>query len=519
MVKRSITDQEIGLIKTMLFSRRMKNRDIQFYFNRPDRPVNSGRITQIRDGTYGPTVPQASEEELDAFLAGSTPSLIGAVGSSANEPKAQTVQDRALALFEQRGRAGWFLKTHENDRAECKENFSLKPEHRFADPLRSIAGLANNEGGFIFFGLKELPDGSLSVVGMNDDAFLKADPADINRCLAGALNPVPVFSAFKIELDTKSIGVIHVEKHDHPPVVATKNVNNEFREGAIYFRYVGETRVIKPGELHRIIAYREQKAVAEFARRMSRVAVGAAATLDLDSGKVEGKSSSFVIDEELLPKIQFLRQGEFKEETGATALRLIGDVSAVAASGARTVRTNVTDEAMVLNFLKGEPVAEPLAYVLHSAYSARAWLPLFYYAKASKLRIDELVAALNAERPSHRRAETISRLSGQRSAFQNAVGKARLRLTEALAGALKAPMTLSEVAPVALGIQALPDNTLVDLEWLKTILLAALEVTSGGSSQHRSSRSLVCRAACRLDEIEFIRSIERTRVKSAEENA
>ncbi|MBB3352970.1 hypothetical protein FHT70_002910 [Rhizobium sp. BK049] len=357
MAKRSITDQEIALIKTMLFSRRMKNRDIQFYFNRPDRPVNSGRITQIRSGTYGPTIPQASEEELDAFLALGAPSSVGVV-ASAGEPKVQTVQERAAALFEQRGRAGWFLKTHENDRTECKENFSLKPEHRFADPLRSIAGLANNEGGFVFFGVKELPDGSLSVVGMGDEAFSKADPADINRCLAGALDPVPVFSAFQIELDGRSVGVIHIEKHEHPPVVATKNVNNEFREGAIYFRYVGETRVIKPGELHRIIAYREQMAVAEFARRMSRIAVGAAATLDLDNGKVEGKSASFLIDEDLLPKIQFLRHGEFKEETGAPALRLIGDVSAMAAAGTRTVRRNVTDEATLLNFLKGEPVAD-----------------------------------------------------------------------------------------------------------------------------------------------------------------
>jgi hypothetical protein len=30
----------------------MKNRDIQFYFKRPGRAVNSGRITDIAAGTY-----------------------------------------------------------------------------------------------------------------------------------------------------------------------------------------------------------------------------------------------------------------------------------------------------------------------------------------------------------------------------------------------------------------------------------------------------------------------------------
>jgi hypothetical protein len=50
MRSRSITDREISLIKAML-ARGMRNRDIQFYFNRQDRPVNSGRITGIKDGS------------------------------------------------------------------------------------------------------------------------------------------------------------------------------------------------------------------------------------------------------------------------------------------------------------------------------------------------------------------------------------------------------------------------------------------------------------------------------------
>ncbi len=65
---RSITDEEIGLIKALLAIGE-RNVDIQFYFNRPDRPVNSGRISQISNGTYGPNVPAASQVELANFLA------------------------------------------------------------------------------------------------------------------------------------------------------------------------------------------------------------------------------------------------------------------------------------------------------------------------------------------------------------------------------------------------------------------------------------------------------------------
>ena len=81
MPRRSITDEEIGLIKAML-RRGMRNRDIQFYFNRQDRPVNSGRITNIRSGDYGPEVPEvpeATDAALDAYLATFTPAEVEVV--------------------------------------------------------------------------------------------------------------------------------------------------------------------------------------------------------------------------------------------------------------------------------------------------------------------------------------------------------------------------------------------------------------------------------------------------------
>ncbi|MEC8195819.1 MAG: hypothetical protein VX228_05740 [Pseudomonadota bacterium] len=66
---RSITDHEIALIKAMA-ARGMKNKDIQFFFNRPDRSVNSGRITGIKNGSYSNSskIVAANDKTLDAFL-------------------------------------------------------------------------------------------------------------------------------------------------------------------------------------------------------------------------------------------------------------------------------------------------------------------------------------------------------------------------------------------------------------------------------------------------------------------
>ena len=50
--RRSISDKEIALIRTML-RRGMDKTTIQSYFTHPDRPVNYGRITNIEQGAYG----------------------------------------------------------------------------------------------------------------------------------------------------------------------------------------------------------------------------------------------------------------------------------------------------------------------------------------------------------------------------------------------------------------------------------------------------------------------------------
>ncbi len=185
MPKRTISDDEIALVKAML-SRDMKNQHIQFLFNRPDRPVNSGRITQIRKGTYGPKVPAATGPVLDAFLT-----------STASKPVAsakRSVGDKAKDHFEKKG-ASWFLRTHETDEAECKAAFpGLKPADRSSAAIRAIAGLANNKGGFLFFGVEELSDKSLRANGLTDHkAFSQIDPADLNQILASVLDPVPIF--------------------------------------------------------------------------------------------------------------------------------------------------------------------------------------------------------------------------------------------------------------------------------------------------------------------------------------
>jgi Putative DNA-binding domain len=251
-----MTDQEIGIVKAML-SKGMRNDAIHFYFNRADRLLSSGRIAQIRKKKYGASVVEASPDELESFLADwqarqRTNSSHGTIS-----PVAPGI---ISAMFIEKDDV-WTMHQGETDQIECKKTFRLSPEERFADVIRSIAGLANNKGGYIFFGVR---DRNFTADGLSDTTFFDSDPALINRSLSGALDPVPHVTKSSITFGKKRIGVLYVEKHEHAPVIAIKNIAQDVKEGTIYFRYVGETRAIKPGELRQIIANREQRAVAEF---------------------------------------------------------------------------------------------------------------------------------------------------------------------------------------------------------------------------------------------------------------
>jgi predicted HTH transcriptional regulator len=120
--------------------------------------------------------------------------------------------------------------------------------------LKTIAGLANNKGGHILFGVK---DGVSVLLGMSDDKFHTLDPSILNSNLLATFDPVPTVKKVALSIDDKNVGAMHVEKHPEGPVIALRNVGNEVREKAIYFRYVGETRQIKPGELRQLLKMRE----------------------------------------------------------------------------------------------------------------------------------------------------------------------------------------------------------------------------------------------------------------------
>ena len=496
MPRRSITDEEIGLIKAML-RRGMRNRDIQFYFNRQDRPVNSGRITGIRSGDYGPEVPEATDAELDAFLATFAPAEVGVVIEGAAQ-REQTLADRALARFVQRADGHWYLIDGETSEQECKAQFDPR---RMEPIIRAIAALANNRGGFVFIGVT---DAERRVAGMPDTAFQDTDIVRITDKAKTLLTPTPVFSRDVIEIGGHAVGVIHVEKHPTPPVIVCRDANG-LEDGTILFRYPGQSGKIKFGDLLEILRERDraaQRVLLASASRLSDIGADRALIVDTEKGEMDTGSKRIVIDRALADQLEFIREGEFDEREGAPALRLVGDVHAVDQDGRVVERIEgqaLDAEAVLMAYLNREQVRSPIEYVCVSAKVQRQWLPLFYFVRLAGGDRNAAIAALEETNAVYRvsKDNALQRLRGQRLAFEQpggAILDALALLEQGDVANLRGDFTDFQIVRA---IRGLPDGfepypQLFDL--LREIYLEA-----EGDANVRSGSF---RASARLDELE-----------------
>jgi hypothetical protein len=502
MPRRSITETEIGLIKALI-ARGMKNKDIQFLFNRPERAVNSGRITGIGNGTYSDaaTIPAATDSEVDAFLAARK---LGAALVRDQNPLSESL---IRSMFFQDANGTWHLRDGESDTRECKSSFGLKHAYQW---VKAIAALANNRGGYIFFGVADgghsghgSENLSHAVIGLPSAEFDTADPVVITSKLKSYLDPTPRIDRTVIEFDGKRVGVIYVEQHPARPIIATKVDGDKIKEGDIYYRYPGQTSRIKYSDLRSILDSRYTHArmsVIPLIERLLSLGPQRALLADLEQGELYDGSKAIVIDSALIEQIQFIREGSFNEIEGAPALKIVGEV--VPADGSSmSSRGAITDDNLLRNFLKQGSIAHPREYIRYAAGAGHAsWLPLRYFAQKGQLDRAKAIAAIReAEGTGTRKKALISKMRNDKAAFRLCAGTPNSILTKLKVGEISEPLDLkgaTHLAQAICGLEKLspPSGP------------ALLEVLERWRTQFESGApglTHIRRAACRLDELLF----------------
>lgn len=487
----------------------MKNKDIQFYFNRQDRAVNSGRITGIRDRSYGPEIASASEDEAKAFMASFAPSgivspLFVSAPTMAEPP--DPISDKVLrSFFAKNGDGIWRCTAGETDEFECKEGFNLRS---FGKPLKTIAGYANHRGGYLFFGVKDKPDG-FAVCGLKDDRFTDTDQNKFSQTIRAALEPTPRFRVATLTLDEMSVGVIHVEPHTSKPVIAGKT-EGELIEGFIYYRYPGETRPICYADLRAILDERDRQSresIMPMVQRLLELGPDDAMVANLVDGQLEGGQRAILIDPQSLEQIKFIKEGQFDEVDGAPTLRVIGDAQTVPPeiiAPVRTVREEVTVDAILRNFINRTPVEQPLSYFKQVSHEQGYTLPVFYYLHLAGQTRKEALATLRSYKNAraHSRAEIIKLLSGKRTLYSR-LGPTRGATFNRICGS--ASVTIStprQAKAICSALTGMWEADVSRIDGFHEILRSCLAIWDANESDN-DLLAHIRRAAARLDELEF----------------
>ena len=224
-----------------------------------------------------------------------------------------------------------YLRKHESSDLEYKENFHRGDE--MLKYIKTLVGMANNKGGQIVFGVKDSPHIPL---GMTNSKFADLDPKDFENQITQYFSPSIEWEMDTVTYDEKMFGVITVKEADNKPVVCTKSkaINNLLREGAVYYRYRGETREIGYPELRKLLdAEKEKERILWIShiQKIATIGVSNVEMLDMVKGELTVSDKKLLIDKELIAKIKFIKEGHFVEsdEVGAPALRLVGDVEGV----------------------------------------------------------------------------------------------------------------------------------------------------------------------------------------------
>jgi hypothetical protein len=326
----SLTDAEVGIIRNLLNRGGYKNQDILGLLNTVRRldgreEINGGRVSEVK--TEKPQyagISAASDKDTDDFIQNAeNPAAYGAITSNPLSKK------RLSALFPlDKGKTGK-LAIAETDLIECKESFGT--QHLISNCIRAIAAFANNNGGYIAFGVK---DATWELKGIDGDKFRGLDRKKFNRSLLSVLSCAIDFEMETLDVGGKTIGVMYIAPATIKPVIAISNGKDGVSVGHIYYRYQAENRMIGPSELQQIIEGRiRDLSETILTKHLSTILANGienSAILNINTGQVDGKAGSFLIDEEILPEISFIKEGEFEEKSGAPTLKLVGEVKKAA---------------------------------------------------------------------------------------------------------------------------------------------------------------------------------------------
>ncbi len=289
------------------------------------------------------------------------------------------------------------IKTRESSTKEFKESFHWRQLGRYA---RTMAAFANAEGGYIVFGIKDSPRVLVGLDGFAIESFDNLDKAKLTQQLNELFAPEIRWDSSLLSYQSKSLGFFYVYESEDKPVVARKNHDSAgIQESDILYRYIARTERIKFAELKRLMEEsrkREQRLLLKQFEELISAGASNTAILDFRTATIIGSSGQKVlIDETLLDKIAFIKEGEFSEVSGRPTLKLLGELQPIKTftlpTTEKIVKVAISSEDILLDFLAQTQVTNPLEYVKQICIGSTSFLPVHYYRRLAGESVEELI--------------------------------------------------------------------------------------------------------------------------------
>ena len=295
------------------------------------------------------------------------------------------------------------LITRESTTVEFKRNFNKGSAWNTYG--KSIAAFANTRGGCLVFGVGDQPR---HLLGMSNSRFENLDPEEFTCFLNEKFSPEIHWYMYIHEIRGKKFGLLYVLECNHKPVIAKTNGGDKIYEADIYYRYRGRSEKIKYPELRHIFETQrkqEQELWLRHLQRIASVGIENAAIFNTEDGLVAGRSGAFIIDRQLLPSLQFIREGEFREVIGAPAIRLVGEAQILAVGDVRGSEVVVERQAIhaaeiVEFFLLQRRPRDPHLFIEQACHEPTGYLPIYYFAQMACLDREALTNLVREQRSS-----------------------------------------------------------------------------------------------------------------------
>lgn len=267
VLQRGLTEYEVAIIKRM----RMMNlrRDYIFSFIlEPGRVLTPACVAEIEQGKIGRDVDPASAREVEVFVARRLLLSGGFRDSSYTSPISANRVRQVLRWFEP---GQLELLPSESQVVEYKMYFKTD-EKSLIGYAKALAAFANNSGGYLIFGVSD----DRKPCQFDEDKFRTFDWQRFQEIIDDFFGVGIAWHQDLVEDADLKLGVVFAAKSRDSIVICEKSGGAGVEEGAIYYRYSGETRRIKPRDLRRLMIERasasatdsEEEAIAKARQHM-----------------------------------------------------------------------------------------------------------------------------------------------------------------------------------------------------------------------------------------------------------